>query len=91
MAEIIETKIAQYQYNIHKITCDKCGKHIYDSEEYDDGYYDDPGEYEQAIYIEGNDYKLSMQLCEDSGRNNNMKCEFQMWWNRFEGVKDESN
>ena len=36
MAEIIETKIAQYQYNIHKITCDKCGKHIYDSEEYDD-------------------------------------------------------
>ena len=49
MAEIIETKIAQYQYNIHKITCDKCGKHIYDSEEYDDGYYDDPGEYEQAM------------------------------------------
>ena len=68
MAEIIETKIAQYQYNIHKITCDICGKHIYDSEEYDDGYYDDPGEYEQAIYIEGNDYKLSMQLCEDCKR-----------------------
>ena len=36
MAEIIETKTAQYQYNIHKITCDKCGKHIYDSEEYYD-------------------------------------------------------
>ena len=68
MAEIIETKIAQYQYNIHKITCDKCGKHIYDSEEYDDGYYDDHGEYEQAICIEGSDYKLSMQLCEDCKR-----------------------
>ena len=52
MAEIIETKTAQYQYDIHKITCDKCGKHICDSEEYDDGYYDDPGEYEQKIYIE---------------------------------------
>ena len=61
MAEIIETKIAQYQYNIHKITCDKCGKHIYDSEEYDDGYYDDPGEYEQAIYIEGKQYKETIK------------------------------
>lgn len=68
MAEIIETKTAQYQYNIHKITCDKCGKHICDSEEYDDGYYDDPGEYEQKIYIEENVYKLSMQLCEDCKR-----------------------
>ena len=62
MAEIIETKTAQYQYNIHKITCDKCGKHICDSEEYDDGYY------EQKIYIEENVYKLSMQLCEDCKR-----------------------
>jgi len=22
---------------------------------------------------------------------NELNCEFQMWWNRFEGVKDESN
>lgn len=51
MAEIIETKTAQYQYDIHKITCDKCGKHICDSEEYDDGYYDDPGEYEQKFTL----------------------------------------
>ena len=68
MAEINETKTAQYQYNIHKITCDKCGKHIYDSEEYYDGYYDDPGVYEQKIHIEGDYYRLSMQLCEDCKR-----------------------
>ena len=65
MAEIIETKTAQYQYDIHKITCDKCGKHIVDSEEYDDGYYDDPGEYEQkSLHWRKIVYKLSMQLCE---------------------------
>lgn len=64
MAETIDYETREYEYAIHHISCDKCGKHICDSTEYDDGYYDDPSEYEQKIYV-GGWYKLEAHLCDE--------------------------
>lgn len=63
MAEKIKYK--QREYIIHHIICDKCNKHICDSEEHDDGYYHDPSEYEQSWYLGGSWYKYTAQLCEE--------------------------
>lgn len=62
MAETIDYKTSEYA--VHHISCDECGKHICDSEEYDDGYYEDPSEYEQEIYI-GNWYRYNAHLCDE--------------------------
>lgn len=61
MAETIsyETK----KYTIHHISCDECGKHICDSKEYDDGYYEDPSGYEQTINTYYGWYVLRANLC----------------------------
>lgn len=41
--EEIETKEVKTKQIIHKFYCDECQKHIGDSYEYDDGYYDELG------------------------------------------------
>lgn len=65
MAELINYKTREYKYKVHQINCDKCNKHICNSEEYFDGCYDDPSEYEQSWYLGGNWYRYKAQLCEE--------------------------
>ena len=51
---------------IHKIYCDMCGKHIADSEEYDDGWYVNAGEYTQRFYLSPTGwFELNKNLCID--------------------------
>lgn len=64
MAEILSTECIQKTKVIHRIICDKCGVHICDSEEYDDGYYEDPSEYAQTIHIPGYCCVYKAQLCD---------------------------
>lgn len=68
MDNITTTEIIRQQ-RIHHISCDICGKHICDSEEYDDYWYKNPADYRQSLHIDDNWYKLEMELCEDCKKN----------------------
>lgn len=63
----IETKEIRTTQTTHIITCDKCGKEICRSEEYDDGYWENPAEYEQKMLVNmpgaNERYKLTADLC----------------------------
>lgn len=63
MAETIDYKTKEYA--VHHIDCDKCGKHICDSEEYDDGYYYDPSKFEEKICINSTWYRYRTNLCDE--------------------------
>lgn len=66
--EYIETKILKTE---HKFYCDYCNKFLGESTEYDDGYYEQYGEYEQTIYINSVDkdkkgrYYIKRYLCHE--------------------------
>lgn len=62
MEEIIKTPITKEKIE-HRFTCDICGKEIGISTEYDDGYYENIGSYEQSIYVCGVWYKYKKTLC----------------------------
>lgn len=47
----------------HSFYCDKCGKHLGTTEEQDDGWYDECGEFELRIYLNGW-YVLKKHLCD---------------------------
>ena len=68
MDNIEEVEVVNYEVT-HHISCDKCGKHICDSEECDDGWWDNPAEYRQSLHVDNNWYKLEMELCEDCKKN----------------------
>lgn len=61
-------KVNYYEKNIecatHTFYCDKCGKELGVSEEYDDGWYEELGKYEESFYIHTKGwYKLHKNLC----------------------------
>lgn len=58
--EIIK-EVKQYE---HSFYCDECGKHLGTSTEYDDGWYQDFGELEIKIYIDGW-YRIKKCLCDN--------------------------
>lgn len=61
--EKIETKNRQIEDRTHHFYCDDCGAHIGSSEEYQDGYYEELGEFELKILMPRGWYKLEKCLC----------------------------
>lgn len=47
----------------HHFFCDKCGEHLGDVEEYDDGYYPELNEFELKIFID-EEYGIHQHLCD---------------------------
>ena len=46
-----KTNIISKEVIVHKIYCDECNTYIGNSEEYDDGWYEELGKYRQDFYI----------------------------------------
>ena len=63
--EKVETKTRQVEDRTHHFYCDNCGSHIGSSHEYDDGYYDELGEFELKILMPRGWYKLEKCLCDE--------------------------
>lgn len=62
--ETIETKVIKEKQIIHSLYCCRCGKHLGDSKEYDDGYYVNIGEFEQHININDKGwFKFTANFC----------------------------
>ena len=62
------------EYNTHIFYCDVCGKELGFSQEYDDGWYKELGEYEMSFYTGLHGwYKLHMHLCDNCAREYNEK------------------
>lgn len=57
---------------IHTFFCDGCGKELGSSVEYDDGYYENYGEYEQKFYINGW-YTIRANYCEECAKKKNQE------------------
>lgn len=68
MSETVFDKHIETAEIIHQINCDKCNKCICESEEHDDGYYYNPSEYTQKIFIDNKWYEYNAQLCEECKR-----------------------
>ena len=50
----------------HLFYCDRCGKHLGTVEEYDDGWYETLGEFEQSFFIRPDGwYRVEKCFCED--------------------------
>jgi hypothetical protein len=63
--EKVETKTRQIEDRTHHFYCDDCGAHIGSSQEYDDGWYQELGQFEIKILMPRGWYKLEKCLCED--------------------------
>ena len=50
--------------NKHEFYCDKCGKYLGASHEYDDGWYERIGEFELKFYVD-DWYRIKKCLCDD--------------------------
>lgn len=49
----------------HDFYCDECGIHLGTITEYDDGYYEELGEFELQFYMKRGWYKLHKCLCDE--------------------------
>lgn len=61
----ITTKQKVVSKTIHSLYCDKCGKHLGDSEEYDDGYYEKYGEYDYSYRVDDEWFRFQSYLCDE--------------------------
>ncbi len=62
--EKIEEKTIEVKRKIHKFYCDRCGEYLGESEEYDDGYYENFGYIAERIVVNGTSYYHRGYLCE---------------------------
>ena len=53
-----------YIANEHEFYCDKCGKYLGTSTEYEDGYYEEIGEFNLQLHV-SNWYGLHKHFCDD--------------------------
>lgn len=63
--EIVEIKETR---NLHVFHCEKCGKKIMESMEYDDGWYEEPDWINESIFIHANNERYIYQagfFCKD--------------------------
>lgn len=73
MHKITVKKIRTEQY-YHEFYCDGCNQYLGKSIEYDDGYYEEYGEYKQQFYVNGYGWcKLKRTLCEECKDKLNVK------------------
>lgn len=65
MEKVINEEVVTQQIT-HEFYCDKCGKLIGSSKEWDDGYYEELGLYNQSINVTNDGwYKFSGHYCID--------------------------
>ena len=57
-------EVVKRDNRIHHFLCDGCGKELGSSVEYDDGYYEQCGSYEQKVYVDGW-YEFKANYCKD--------------------------
>lgn len=61
-------KVKEYevrkQSRVHEFYCDNCGKYLGGSEEYEDGYYKTPFNYEYRVLLNSKWYKNKRTLCD---------------------------
>lgn len=63
--EKVENKTRQIEDRTHHFYCDDCGAYIGSSHEYDDGWYQELGEFELHWFTPNGWYKLENYLCND--------------------------
>lgn len=63
--EKIEVKIKTIEEATHYFYCDDCNKHLGETHEYEDGWYQNLGEFELKIYMPDGWYKINKCLCDD--------------------------
>ena len=62
--EKVKEKIVEEKRKIHKFYCDRCGEYLGESEEYDDGYYEEIGYIAERIVMKnGTPYYYRGHLC----------------------------
>jgi hypothetical protein len=57
-------EIVQVERASHEFYCDECNKYLGTSEEYEDGWYQELGKFEQKIYID-KWYRFKKCLCDN--------------------------
>lgn len=63
-----EIKEVKETRNLHIFYCEKCGKKIMESQEFDDGYYAEPDWIDESIFVRANKNRYIYQagyFCED--------------------------
>lgn len=61
--EKITSKEVKSILNTHNFYCDMCGKHLGNTEEYNDGYYKTIGDYDLKFNVNSEWYSLHCNLC----------------------------
>ena len=61
--EKVETKIKKVKDRTHHFYCDNCDTYIGSSEEYDDGWYEELGEFELQMYTPLGWWKMNKCFC----------------------------
>lgn len=66
-------KVAEVGYK-HSFYCDKCGEYLGTTDEWDDGWYAERGEFELRLYVDGW-YHIKKHFCESCKKDflDNMK------------------
>ena len=63
--EKVEIEVIETEEVTHHFYCDDCGDYLGSSAEYDDGWYQELGEFELNIYMPRGWYRLNKCLCND--------------------------
>jgi hypothetical protein len=63
--EKLETNTCTIENVTHHFYCDDCNKYLGETEEYDDGYYHELGEFELSFYFLDNRYEINKCLCDE--------------------------
>lgn len=63
--EKLETKTCTREETTHHFYCDDCNKYLGKTEEYDDGWYPELGEFELKFYLPSGWYEVNKCLCDE--------------------------
>jgi hypothetical protein len=63
--EKLETRICKREATTHHFYCDDCNKYLGKSEEYDDGWYPELGEFKLEFYLPSCWHEVSKCLCDE--------------------------
>lgn len=63
--EKLETRTCTREETTHHFYCDDCNKYLGKTEEYDDGWYPEIGEFELKFYLHSGWYEVNKCLCDE--------------------------
>lgn len=63
--EKVESRICKREEFIHHFYCDDCNKYLGKTEECDDGWYPDLGEFELKFFVNSSWYEINKNLCDE--------------------------